>query len=45
VHCVLDTAEYPTGIKYSPTDVDALPITHHDFHGEWNYTIAPPDTP
>ena len=45
VHCVLDTAEYPTGLKYSPNDVQALPLTHHDFHGEWNYTITPPDTP
>jgi hypothetical protein len=27
--------------------VDALPITRHDFHGEWNYTVSPPpaDTP
>jgi transposase len=45
VHCELDTDEYPTGIKYSAKDVDALPLTRHDFHGEWNYTIAPPDTP
>jgi hypothetical protein len=45
VHCVLDTAQYPTGIKYTNKDVDALPITRHDFHGEWNYTLGPPDTP
>jgi transposase len=45
VHCELDTDEYPTGIKYSAKDVDALPLTRHDFHGEWNYTIAPPNTP
>jgi len=45
VHCELDTDQYPTGIKYSAKDVDALPLTRHDFHGEWNYTIAPPDTP
>jgi transposase len=45
VHCVLDTARYPTGLKYSPKDIDALPITRHDFHGEWNYTVRPPDTP
>jgi hypothetical protein len=45
VHCVLDTAQYPTGIKYTNNDVDALPITRHDFHGEWNYTLGPPDTP
>ncbi len=46
VHCVLDTDQYPTGIKYTAKDVDALPITRHNFHGEWNYTIEPtrPDT-
>lgn len=41
VHCVLDTDQYPTGIKYTTKDVDALPITRHDFHSEWNYTIEP----
>jgi hypothetical protein len=45
VRCVLDTADYPTGVKYTKKDVDALPITRHDFHGEWNYTVRPPDTP
>ena len=37
----LDTDQYPTGIKYTAKDVDALPITRHDFHGEWNYTLQP----
>ncbi len=41
VHCVLDTDTYPTGIKYTKKNVDNLPITRHDFHGEWNYTVAP----
>jgi transposase len=45
VHCVLDTGQYPTGIKYSKKDVDALPITRHDFHPEWNYTVRPGDAP
>ena len=46
VHCVLDTDQYPTGITYTAKDVDALPITRHDFHGEWSYTMEPtrPDT-
>ncbi len=44
VHCVLDTGRYQPGIRYTPADVEALPLTRHDFHGEWNYTIAP-DTP
>jgi len=45
VHCVLDTGQYPTGLRYTKKDVDALPITRHDFHGEWNYTLDPSDTP
>ncbi len=45
VHCVLDTGQYPTGIKYTTKDVDALPITRHDFHAEWNYTVRPATRP
>jgi hypothetical protein len=45
VLCVLDTGQYPTGIKYTSKDVDALPITRHGFHSEWNYTMRPRDTP
>jgi transposase len=45
VHCTLDTGQYPTGITYSDKDVAALPLQRHDFHGEWNYTLLPNDTP
>jgi len=45
VHCELDTGQYPTGLRYTKQDLDALPITRRDFHGEWNYTMTPPDTP
>jgi hypothetical protein len=47
VRAELDTGTYPTATKYTTKQVEALPITRHDFHGEWNYTIAPPpgDTP
>jgi transposase len=45
VHCVLDTDQFPTGIRYTSKDVDALPITRHDFHGEWNYTLRSPTRP
>jgi hypothetical protein len=41
VRAELDTGTYPTGIKYTKKQVDALPIAHHDFHGEWNYTVSP----
>jgi hypothetical protein len=45
VQYTLDTGEYPTGIAYTTADVDALPLKRHDFHGEWNYTLTPHDTP
>jgi len=41
VHAELDDGEYPTGIKISDRAMKALPITRHDFHREWNYTINP----
>ena len=49
VHAELDTASYPTGIKITDRQMDELTstgvLTRHDFHGEWNYTLRPPDTP
>ncbi len=47
VRAELDTGTYPTGIKYTNKQVDALSITRHDFHGEWNYCVSPTpaDTP
>jgi Rhodopirellula transposase DDE domain len=41
VHAELDTSEYPTGLAYTKKQVEALPITKHDFHGDWNYTLRP----
>ncbi len=40
VHCELDTSRYP---RASPCQITKWPNQHHraDFHGEWNYTIAP----
>jgi hypothetical protein len=46
VSAVLDTGVYPTGIKISDKAMKALPLTRHETHGQWNYTISPPaDTP
>ncbi len=45
VDYVLDTEQYPTGLRYTKNEVEALPLRRHDFHGEWNYTLTPPDTP
>ena len=44
VHAEHDTRHYPTGIKISDTELKTFPITGHDFHPEWNYTITPPTT-
>jgi Rhodopirellula transposase DDE domain len=41
VHAELDTRHYPKGIKVTDEQIDALRITHHKFHGEWNYTLRP----
>ena len=37
----LDTGEYATGLTYTKKQVEALPIDHHGFHGDWNYTVRP----
>jgi len=42
VEADLDEGYYPTGQKISERDFRALPVTRHEFHGDWNYTIAPP---
>ena len=34
-----DPAEYPKGVKITDTELAAVPLTPHDWHGEWNYTI------
>ncbi|WP_433733833.1 ISAzo13 family transposase [Nocardia sp. CA-129566] len=41
VHAELDTGNYPTGVKIDDNEFSAVPITRHDWHGDWNYTIAP----
>ncbi len=41
VHAELDTSEYPTGLAYTKKQVEALPISRHPFHGDWNYTVRP----
>jgi hypothetical protein len=41
VEAVLDTGSYPTGIAVSRDQLQALPITAHNQHRAWNYSIAP----
>jgi hypothetical protein len=31
---------YATGIKITDAQMRALPLTHHDWHGDWNYTLT-----
>jgi transposase len=39
VKCILDTNEYPKGIKIEKKQVEELDIIRDEFHGEWNYTF------
>jgi hypothetical protein len=41
VRCELDQNTYPAGIKVSNAAIEAVNLTRHDFHGEWNCTITP----
>jgi transposase len=47
VHAELDPGRYQTGAKVSDAQLAALPLTRHDWHGDWNYTLRPQpyDTP
>jgi transposase len=45
VRCELDTATYPSGITVSDAEMDQINISRAEFHGEWNYTIAPNHPP
>ena len=36
-----DPTEYPKGVKVSDSELAAIPLTRHDWHGDWNYTIRP----
>jgi Rhodopirellula transposase DDE domain len=41
VRAELDPGSYPDGVKVSDAQMDALPLTRHDWHGDWNYTLHP----
>jgi hypothetical protein len=43
VHAELDTSTYDTGIKISDRQMEALPLSRHNWHGDWNYTLRPED--
>lgn len=41
IQAELDTGTYPTGIKISDKELAVVNLIQDDFHGDWNYTIAP----
>ena len=41
VQCAYDPNWYPTGVKVTDSELAALPVQPHTWHGEWNYTITP----
>jgi len=41
VQAAYDPEWYPKGVKITDAQLTAIPVTRHDWHGEWNYTIAP----
>ena len=38
VQAELDLGEYPTRVSVSDAELEAVRLTPHQFHGEWNYT-------
>ena len=41
VHAELDPGSYPVGAKVSDEQLQALSLTRHPWHGDWNYTLHP----
>ena len=41
VHAEIDDNVYPEGIKITDKEMAQLQLRRDDFHGEWNYEIAP----
>ena len=38
----LDSDVYVKGVKISDQQMKVLPLTRHEWHGDWNYTFATP---
>jgi transposase len=39
VQAALDQGSYPTGLKITDKQLAAVPLTRHEWHGDWNYTV------
>ena len=37
----LDQRPYQTGTEVTDADLAAVPLSPHEWHPEWNYTILP----
>ncbi len=44
IRAELDPGQYPTGIKVSDAQLNALNLKHAELHGDWNYAIFPRST-
>jgi hypothetical protein len=40
VQCAYDPNWYPTGERVTDREYATIPLTPHEWHGDWNYTIA-----
>ena len=40
VQAVYDDGWYEKGVKITDSQFKAIPVTAHDWHGDWNYTIT-----
>jgi hypothetical protein len=45
VCCEIDASLYPKGVKVTKQEMQAINLKPAEFHGEWNYTIAPNQQP
>jgi hypothetical protein len=41
VHAELDPGDYPLGVTVTDAEMNALPLTRHHWHSDWNYTLHP----
>ncbi len=41
VHAQLDPGSYPVGQHITDEQLQALPLSRHTWHGDWNYTLHP----
>ena len=45
IRAELDPNSYPEGIRVSDAELARVRLRRAKFHGDWNYTILPDDTP